>query len=173
MFCPDCGKAEQIPNSHCRNCGNWLVDSNRKNQLPFGGYTPQDTATITLSLNVLSVIAAFISAIALYAIFIVRENIPAIVYLVIASFCICIGVWQTLNIYAGLQLKKRFKEAQNQNKNTQPELTAEGAKQNYELPPANTQEFVTPFSVTEDNTKFLTNFQESKCAGRRKTNQWT
>ena len=156
MFCPDCGRAEQIPNSHCRNCGNWLIDSNRKNQLPFGGFSPQDNSTFTFSLNVISAIAAFISAIALFATFIVTENTPAIVYVLVSlAVGVFIGVCQIFNIYAGLQLKKHFKEAQNQNKNTQPELTAEGANQNYELPPANTQEFITPFSVTEDNTEIL------------------
>ena len=148
MFCPDCGKAEQIPNSHCRNCGNWLIDSNRKNQLSFGGFKPQENATFTLSLNVISAIAAFSSVIALFATFIVTENTPAIVYILVSLFvCVFIGVCQTFNIYAGLQLRKLFKEAQNQNKTIQPELNDEGAKQNYYLPPANTQEFITPFSV--------------------------
>lgn len=130
------------------------MDAGKKNQLAFGGRTPQDNVRVALFLNVFSAIAAFGSAIALYATFIGRENTPVIIYLV-AAFCLCIGFWQASSIYTGLQLRRRFKVAQNQDDETLPELAAGGAKQNDALPPADTQEIMTPFSVTEDRTKIL------------------
>lgn len=145
MYCPSCGKSEQIPKSYCRNCGEWLTDSGGKNQSGFDGQTPQDNIRTTLFLNVFSAIAGFASAIALYATFFGRENSPMIVYAV-AAFCLSIGVWQVSNIYAGLKLRRRFNAAQNQDDNALPELMARDAKQDDVLPPADTQEFIKPFS---------------------------
>jgi hypothetical protein len=154
MFCPNCGKSEQIPKSYCRNCGEWLTNSGKKNQSGFDGQTPQDNIRLTLFLNFFSAIAGFGSAIALYATFLGRENTPMVVYAV-AAFCLCIGIWQVSNIYTGLKLRSRFNAAQNKEDDTLPELAAGEAKQDYVLPPADTQEFIKPFSVTEDDTKIL------------------
>ena len=69
MFCPNCGNAEQIVNTYCRGCGEFLPDPSMKNKLAFGGNTAEEQINVNLFLNALSGTVSFILAVLLYATF--------------------------------------------------------------------------------------------------------
>ncbi len=51
MFCPKCGTADQIENSYCRNCGEFLPDLTKNKIVSFGGDTPEEQIKPNNNLN--------------------------------------------------------------------------------------------------------------------------
>jgi len=52
MFCQHCGKAEQLANSYCRNCGEFLSNESSFSFFSFGGNSPQQNVN---TINILAV----------------------------------------------------------------------------------------------------------------------
>jgi uncharacterized membrane protein YvbJ len=70
MFCPKCGKADQAPETYCRQCGTFLADfTKKKKQFSLGGDTPQEQIRTNLVLNSMSAVVSLASALILYAVF--------------------------------------------------------------------------------------------------------
>ena len=59
MYCPNCGTADQIANSYCRRCGEFLIDvSDKFNSVFkfFGINTPEKQINLNLLFDLVSVV---------------------------------------------------------------------------------------------------------------------
>jgi len=61
MFCPNCGKGDQAPDSYCRSCGEFLTDFSAKfylvNRL-LGGASPRAQVKFNIVINTLTGLAS-------------------------------------------------------------------------------------------------------------------
>ncbi len=154
MFCPKCGKGEQNKKAYCRNCGEFLPDFDKINNLGFTAKTPEENIKTSLYLSVFSSLISFIMAILLIVIHFGKESTHPIVYLS-AAFFIVIGIWQIVNVSNGLHLKKQFsKRKENAETVELNEKFISPAKTAELLNEANLENVV-PMSVTETTTKNL------------------
>ena len=60
MFCPNCGTSDQIENSYCRSCGEFLPDLTKSKIVSFGGETPEEQIRTNLILNLLSALVVWL-----------------------------------------------------------------------------------------------------------------
>lgn len=148
MFCPNCGKSEQIENSYCRRCGEFLNYSNKHSALSFGGNSPQQNVN---TINILSLIAAFISLFAGIWMYATQFNVPIVLYFA-AAILLCNTGWHLSNFIVGTKLKKRLNQAKEKLFETDKHL--QSAKTKELLPEANFENYV-PTSITENTTKHL------------------
>ncbi|MBC7796785.1 MAG: hypothetical protein H7Z37_07930 [Pyrinomonadaceae bacterium] len=155
MFCPKCGKADQNANSYCRNCGEFLQDFTKTGKQAFGGSTPQQNINTTLFFSLLTAIVALLSAIALYATHLGRNDVLWSVYLA-AAFLLTIAAWQTSNFFVALKLRKHFKNRQNLMRNDDLNQPVNQLDTNFAaLPEANESQFIKPQTVVENTTELL------------------
>jgi len=105
MFCPRCGKAEQVPETYCRQCGIFLPDLSKpvKRESP-----PEEHLKANTVLSVLTIIASFTLAILLYAILGFRSNTHPLIY-VTAGLLMAIGGWHIQTFIRTRLLKKQWK----------------------------------------------------------------
>src|SRR5215216_6633405 len=90
MFCPKCGKADQLPETYCRQCGNYLPNFDKSAKKPT---TPEDHIKANAVLSAMTVVASLILSTLLFLIF---KNIPdthPVIY-VTAGFLLAIAAWQ-------------------------------------------------------------------------------
>ncbi|HWN08624.1 MAG TPA: hypothetical protein VNO50_05020 [Pyrinomonadaceae bacterium] len=102
MYCPRCGKAEQVPETYCRQCGLFLPDLSKpvKRELP-----PEDHLKANTVLSSLTIIVSFTLSILLFAI--VPDKHPLIY--VTAGLLIAIGGWHIQTLIRTQKLKKQWK----------------------------------------------------------------
>lgn len=164
MFCPNCGNASQQASSYCRQCGEFLPDySKKRNQLAFGGETPQQQIRTNLVLNLLSSIVSIASAIVLFT---VPKTVGAaqIIYL-IAALLLAVGGWQLSTFFVGLKLRKHFNQRKGASnveetppveENAMPKTISsfETARMKILLDEANLDDAI-PASVVENTTRKL------------------
>ncbi len=151
MYCPRCGKAEQLAETYCRQCGIFLPDLSKpvKREIP-----PEEHLTANTVLNALTIIVSFTLSILLFAI--VPDKHPLIY--VTAGLLIAIGAWHIQTFIRTQQLKKQWKrrtplsELQPASPETQPAF--ESASTAKLLDEANFADAV-PASVTENTTRHL------------------
>ncbi len=157
MFCPNCGKSEQVLNTYCRQCGAFLPDyGDKKRNFTFGGDTPEEQIRVNLILNFLSGTVSLVLAILLYVTFWGKPETSQVIYLV-AAFLLAMCGWQFSTFRVGLKLRKTFERR----KTGEIENAAQVDKNVFQ--PAKTQEFLheadfsntVPTSVTENTTKTL------------------
>ena len=86
MYCPRCGKAEQLSETFCRQCGLFLPDLSKafKREL-----APEDHLNANTVLNSLTIIVSFILSFLLFAV--VPDKHPLIY--ATAGILIAIGAW--------------------------------------------------------------------------------
>ena len=164
MYCQKCGTPEQQENSYCRNCGEFLPDSNIKTKMQFGGSTPDEQIRTNLFLNLLSALVSFALAVTLYLTFWHRGDALPVIYIV-AAFLLAMSFWQTSTFYVGLKLKKNFdkrKSATSGKENQENTKTFESAKTRELLNEPNLENFV-PASITENTTRHLCAFKSPIC----------
>lgn len=149
MFCPSCGKSDQIENSYCRSCGEFLPDLSKNSQLVFGGTTPQQTANI---ISGISLVAAVFSLFAGFWLYATRFNIPIVIYLA-ATLLICNAIWHISNFFMVQKLVKRFKPSKEKSDSSK-KIAEEKSSHQKSLPTANLRDVV-PTTVTENTTKHL------------------
>ena len=161
MFCPRCGKAEQQPETYCRQCGLLLPDLTKplKRELP-----PEDHLKANAVLSAMTIVASFTLSILLYAILGFRSNTHPLIY-VTAGLLLAIGGWHIQTLIRTLKLKKqwqrraRLTEIQPPFPETQPAVkSASTAKL---LDKANLGETL-PVSVTENTTRHLGERSQTK-----------
>lgn len=151
MFCPKCGKADQLPETYCRQCGAFLPDFDKIENKE----TPVEQHLLVNS--IFSGLTAFVSltlAVTLYFMLIGREGTPWILY-VVFGFLISITVWQIQTIIRTRILRKHF-EKMKLNRN-------EGTDASESVKPPNTSrllddiylENAVPASVTDRTTRDL------------------
>ena len=156
MFCPNCGKAEQLPETYCRQCGNFLPDIDKSKiwQRP-----PEEHIKINTVFSIMSAIVSLTLAILLYSFFLGVEGTPLIIYIV-AGFLTAMFFWQSQIVWRTLQLKKHFKK-----RNLLNEDSSDSAKTPKEFETVSTQKLLNqpdlsnavPTSVTESTTRKLKN----------------
>lgn len=106
MFCPNCGKADQVADTYCRRCGNFLPDFEtvKKRETP-----PEQHIKATSYLSLMTAVVSLALALILYATLGFRPNTPWIIYLV-AGFLIAITAWQVQTFVRARMLKKQFEK---------------------------------------------------------------
>jgi flagellar biosynthesis component FlhA len=151
MFCSRCGKAEQLPETFCRQCGMFLPNLSKpiKREMP-----PEEHLKANTLLNAITIVVSFTLAFLLFAI--VPDKHPLIY--VTAGLLIAIGAWHIHTLIRTQKLKEQWKrrtpltEIQAATSETQPALkSASTAKLLEEADFAGTL----PTSVTEHTTRHL------------------
>ena len=158
MYCPRCGKAEQVPETFCRQCGLFLPDLSKpvKRELP-----PEDHLKANTVLNSLTIIVSLTLSFLLFA---VRPSGHPLIYAT-AGILIAIGAWHIQTLIRTQKLKKQWKrriplnEIQTGSPETEPAFnSASTAKL---LDQADLVDAV-PASVTENTTRHLVERQQPK-----------
>ena len=148
MFCPKCGKAEQTPESYCRQCGIFLPDLSKPGKAPV---RPEDHVKANAFLSALTIATAFTLSLLLYWRFLGKPDTPIIIY-VTAGFLIAIGCWQIQTLWRSLLLRKHF----NKNKRgSESSLEFQSPANEPEQLGAANMENIVPMTITEDTTKNL------------------
>ncbi|MFN0140504.1 MAG: hypothetical protein ACKVQW_10530 [Pyrinomonadaceae bacterium] len=105
MFCPKCGKADQVPETYCRQCGIFLADFSEiaRRESP-----PEENIKVNTVLSVMTVIVSFTLAILLYALLGFRDSTHPMIY-VTAGLLIAMGAWHIQTFIRTRNLKKQWK----------------------------------------------------------------
>lgn len=105
MFCPRCGKAEQLPETYCRQCGLFLPDLSKpvKRERP-----PEEHLKANTVLSLLTITASFTLSILLYAFFGFRSGTHPLIY-VTAGVLLGMGGWHIQTFIRTQQLKKQWR----------------------------------------------------------------
>jgi hypothetical protein len=154
MFCPNCGKADQSPETYCRQCGNYLYDYDKPVKRR---QTPEDHIKANAALNLMTAISSVTLSILLFSIFLGRPDTHPVIY-VTAGFLLAITAWQIQTFWRTMLLRQHFKKQKNRAAD-QPENPA--AASSIESPPTRAQlneadfENFAPASVVERTTKKL------------------
>jgi hypothetical protein len=154
MYCPNCGKADQIPDSYCRSCGAFLVDPSHNSSLMnrvFGIRDPGKQVKFTLTIDL---ITAIVSGLLLFFMmgyfdatrYQTGQPTPTIVYFVYV-FLGLVSVWQLLSFTVGTALQRKLNASR-----VAPKPVDEGSQQ--ALPAADDHDAVAT-SITEQTTKNL------------------
>lgn len=164
MFCPNCGKSEQSPDSYCRNCGQFLTDFSGKSYLInriLGGNRPDTQVNINLTINVVTTLASclllgFLNGYydSLYEK--TGQTAPTVIYLVYI-FLGLVAAWQTLGFLVNSRLKKKLSERKKVKApvdSTINEKAVQSGPTQKSLPQANFDNAV-PASVVEETTRTL------------------
>lgn len=148
MFCQNCGKSDQPPNSYCRQCGEFISDPKQTSQ-SFGGNTLQQNTGVV---SVISLSASVSSLLAGFWMFITQFNVPIVLYFG-AAVLICNAIWHFSNFIVVRKMRKRLNLAREENKapQLQTNLTGDPAT----LQSADTNDLISPLSVTENTTRHL------------------
>ena len=161
MFCPRCGKAEQLAETYCRQCGLFLPDLSKafKRELP-----PEDHLKANTVLSLLTIIASFTLSILLFAFFGFRSDTHPLIY-VTAGLLLGMGGWHIQTFIRTLKLMKQWKRRAPLMKieaalnGTQPVLESTSTAKL--LDPADFADTL-PASVTENTTGHLAKRSQSK-----------
>ncbi len=102
MYCPRCGKAEQVSETFCRQCGLFLPDFSKpvKSEIP-----PEEHLKANTVLNALTIIVSFALSFLLFA---VVPNKHPLIH-VTAGLLIAIGAWHIQTFIRTQKLKKQWK----------------------------------------------------------------
>ncbi len=152
MFCPNCGGAEQNPDTFCRKCGNFLPDfeSLQKKKV-----TPGQHLVANGVLTGMTAVVSAALAIMLYATFLGRDDTPMLIY-VTAGFLTAMFFWQVQVIWRTILLKKSLPARGNDT--ARPDIAKQPlfrpAEASNFLPEADPEAFI-PASVTEGTTRSL------------------
>ena len=161
MFCPKCGKDNQVADSYCRSCGDFLVDTASNTSLTnriLGISDPEKQVRFTLTIDLVTAIVSGMLLFFLMGYFdatYARTGIaaPAIVYLVYV-FLGLVSAWQLMSFTVGTAYRKKL-SASKKTAVLKKESDPQGA-----LPPADVKNVVAD-SVTEQTTRNLENVRRS------------
>src|SRR5262245_12262751 len=105
MFCPRCGKADQVPESYCRQCGFYLPDLSKslKRVSP-----PEEHLKANTILSVMTVVASFTLSLLLFLILGFRSFTHPLIYAT-AGILLAIGGWHIQTLIRTMLLKKQWK----------------------------------------------------------------
>ncbi len=102
MYCPRCGRAEQVPETFCRQCGLFLPNLSKqvKREIP-----PEEHLKANTVLNLLTIVVSFTLSFLLFAIV---PNKHPLIY-VTAGLLIAIGAWHIQTFIRTQKLKEQWK----------------------------------------------------------------
>lgn len=161
MYCPRCGKAEQLPETYCRQCGVFLRDLSKlvKHELP-----PEDHLKANAVLSAMTIVVSFTLSVLLFAILGFRSNTHPLIF-VTAGLLLGICGWHIQTLIRTQKLKKQWKrraplaEIQAALPETQPAF--EAASTGKLLNQADFADAI-PASVTENTTRHLAERSQPK-----------
>jgi uncharacterized membrane protein YuzA (DUF378 family)/ribosomal protein S27E len=164
MFCPNCGTAEQTPETYCRNCGGYLRDPAGGSSLVsriFGAGKPETHININFVVNLVTMISSLLLVAFLNGYFDAQRDrtgapTPPIAY-ILYGFLGLLALWQALSLFSAINLKRKFSGR------TSRELPAGADASADTLSSPTTRELLSPFepantiptSVLEDTTRDL------------------
>lgn len=155
MFCPRCGKADQQPESFCRQCGIFLPDFDKliSKEIP-----PEEHLKANSVLSLMSVIVSGTLAVLLHVFFTFRtgDTPPLILINITAGVLTGMFFWQAQAFWRTRQLKKHFPKREKEEK-----FKTKAPDTNRLIEPASERELLNeadfsnavPLSVTENTTK--------------------
>ena len=160
MFCPRCGKAEQMPETYCRQCGLFLPDLSKAFKRES---TPEVHLTANTVLSVLTVIASFTLSFLLFLVLGFRSFTHPLIY-VTAGILIAIGAWHIQTLIRNLMLKKQWKRRVpfREIEEALPETQAFKSATTAELLDQADFADAIPASVTENTTRHLVETPQPK-----------
>ena len=164
MFCSNCGKGEQTPDSYCRSCGEFLVDPASRYSLInriLGISRPEKQLNVTLTIDLVTSIVSGLLMVFLMGYFdgrFQKTGVPAppIVYFVYL-FLGLLSAWQLLSFVIGVKLKTKLSGAKrsglpsDETMNVQNNLAGSAHPA---LPSIDHHDIVSP-GVTEDTMRNL------------------
>jgi hypothetical protein len=163
MYCPRCGKSEQLSETYCRQCGLFLPDLSKpvKREIP-----PEEHLKANTFLNLLTIIVSFTLSFLLFAI--VPDKHPLIY--VTAGLLIAIGAWHIQTFIRTEQLKKQWKRRTPLTEINPVELQAASTEPPPAFKSASTAKLLDqavfkerlPASVTENTTRHLVESSQPK-----------
>ncbi|HEX7314033.1 MAG TPA: hypothetical protein VF297_08925 [Pyrinomonadaceae bacterium] len=168
MFCPNCGKGEQAPDSYCRSCGEYLTDFTARFALIdklLGGVSPRAQVNINIALNTLTGLASSLLLGFLNGYYDslrakTGEGTPRIIYYVYV-FLALVLVWQLFGLIVNRRLKKKLDGEKRKKSKTLP-AAAPADEHDAVAPPTTPKSLETgkidpipPESVTQQTTKRL------------------
>lgn len=105
MFCPRCGKADQMPETYCRQCGLYLLDFSKplKRKSP-----PEEHLKANTVLSVMTIIASFTLSFLLFLVLGFRSFTHPLIYAT-AGVLLAMGGWHVQTLIRTLVLKKQWK----------------------------------------------------------------
>lgn len=115
MFCPKCGKADQRPESFCRQCGIFLPDFDKliRKEIP-----PEEHLKANSVLSLMSVIVSGTLAVLLHVFFTfgAGDTPPLILINITAGVLTGMFFWQAQAFWRTRQLKKHFPRREKEEK---------------------------------------------------------
>lgn len=104
MFCPNCGNADQQPETYCRQCGNFLPDfaKLKSKEIP-----PEEHLKANSVLSIMTAVVSGTLAILLHTFFTGRENTPVLIYIT-TGFLTAMFFWQVQTFWRTRLLKKQL-----------------------------------------------------------------
>ena len=150
MFCPKCGRADQIAETYCRQCGTFLPDLTipARKESP-----PEENIKVNTVLSLMTVIVSFTLAILLYVFLGFRDNTHPLIYAT-AGLLIAMGGWHIQTFIRTRRLKKQWKRRNPENMAASIEMISGTVSTAKLLDPPDFRDIVPP-SVTDDTTKHL------------------
>lgn len=151
MFCPKCGKADQVEETYCRQCGVFLPDLTKAVKREA---SPEENLKVNTVLTLMTVIVCFSLALLLYIFLGFRPETPILIYLT-AGLLIAMGGWHIQTFIRTRQLRRQWKRGHRPIETGEgkpaTQVTGSDAKQ---LEQADMHDAV-PASVTESTTRHL------------------
>ena len=161
MFCPRCGRADQLPDTYCRQCGLLLPDLSKtiKRERPAEEHLSANTW-----LSVLTIVASFTLSILLFVVLGSKPGAHPLIHAT-AGLLLAIGGWHIQTFMRTHLLKKQWKR-----RSPRPEIEAASTEGHEvfnaaptgklldEVDPAN----AIPASVTENTTRHLADAHQAK-----------
>jgi len=154
MYCPKCGKADQSPETYCRQCGSFLPDFEKSVKKPIA---PEEHIKANAVLSAMTIVASLILSTLLFLTFKNYPDTHPVIY-VTAGFLIAIAAWQIQTFWRTMLLRKHFKKPKKQSDSSAANQSAERAFEtnptNSLLPEADFENQI-PASVVEKTTRKL------------------
>jgi hypothetical protein len=106
MFCQRCGKADQLPETYCRQCGLYLLDFSKpvKRKSP-----PEEHLQANTVLSAMTICASFTLSFLLFLVLGFRSFTHPLIY-VTAGILLAIGGWHIQTLIRTQMLKKQWKQ---------------------------------------------------------------
>jgi len=161
MFCPRCGRADQLPDTYCRQCGLLLPDLSKtiKRERPAEEHLNANTW-----LSVLTIVASFTLSILLFVVLGSKPGAHPLIH-VTAGLLLAIGGWHIQSFIRTQQLKKQWKR---RSPRAEIEATSPEAQQVFNAAPTGKLleeadlASTVPTSVTENTTRHLADAHQAK-----------
>ena len=156
MFCPRCGKADQVAETYCRQCGLFLPDLSKplKRESP-----PEEHLKANSVLSAMTICASFTLSFLLFLVLGFRSFTHPLIY-VTAGILLAIGGWHIQSLIRTLMLQKQWRRPAPLGE-TQAPVAFNSATTGKLLDQADFGDAI-PASVTEHTTRHLAETPQSK-----------